>query len=297
MKLIRNALVYKASLPSATALTKHLEEHPFAEPLPNALGSIGFVARRENLVDTFPGGLAFSVRIDDKIIPAASVKAEVEKRTKVILEQTGRRRLSKNEKAELKEAVTLEFATRALVRTKVVTAFYDIDNQYLIVPVTSRKVADRIISLLIQAAGSVKTETIHVSDAKHGLTTRIQAWLEGDEYAFGDFNPSGEAALAMDGQKVAVKMLSLTNAKEGLQEALRDGFTISSIGLQSTDEMRFRLTEDFAFKAIDFPTVPNEEEIEDAWLHEASVQLLHVSDIVNQVVELLSYKEEQKEAA
>lgn len=299
MKLIKNALVYKAELPSATALEGHLSEKPFVDPLPLAAGSVGFVSRSgEGLVDSFHGGLAFTVRIDTKIIPGGAVKAELEKRSKQICEERGVRRLPKAERNDLKDVILAEFRVKALVKTAQVTCFYNREKQHLIVPTTSKTTAGIITSLLIEAVGSVKTETIHVSDVKHGLTTRMKAWLEDDADAFGDFSPATEVDLALHKQKLTVKMDQLTEARAGLRKAFDDGFTIKSMRLLAGNEASFKLTSDFEFKSIDFPPSPDvETQDEDQWRHEASVQTLNVSAVVDELCDMLGYKEEQQEAA
>ena len=302
VKLIKNALVYKAELPSAEALTTHLEEELFEEAEPMAAGSIGFVPRDGfTLVDTFPGGISFTVRIDEKIIPAGAVRTELEKRVKATCESMGLRRIGKAMRAEIKDGIIVEFRRKALIRSTHVICLYDTKNGYLVIPTTSRTTAGAITSLLVKAVGSVKTETIHVSDVKHGLTTRMNAWLSDDADAFGDFNPCEEVDLADGNQKVTIKMDSLTNARVGLEKAIRDGFTVKSMRLCAGNEVKFRLTSDFSFKSIDFPVLDVESsEIDDLWLHEASVQLLSFSAIVTELCDMFGYQEpeqEEKEAA
>jgi recombination associated protein RdgC len=242
------------------------------------------------LVQTFPGGLAFRVRIDQKIIPAATVKAEVEKRVEAAKVHTGRKP-GKALRAEMKHEVMDELCRRALVKTVAsITCFYDIANGYLIVPTSSKKIADVCTSLLVHAVGSVKTETINVSNVKHGLTTRMLRWLDDDAEAFGAFAPCDEAALAAEGRKVAVKMLSLQQARDGLKEALRDGLHVTSIGLHF-DGIDFRLTSDFTLKGIAFadPSVPEEEE--DLWAADAAIQAGKVSAVINELTAMLSYQD------
>lgn len=301
LKLIKNALVYKAELPHAEALAKHLEEKPFVDPEPMAAGSIGFVPRDGyTMVDVFHGGVSFMVRIDEKIIPAGAVRAELDKRAKEACESMGLKRLPKDEKAMIKDMIIAEFRHKALIKTTHVTCFYDIKHGHLVIPTTSKTTAGAITSLLIHAVGSVKTETIHVSDVKHGLTTRMIAWIEGDDEAFGEFYPCEEVALEQGSQKMTIKMDSISNANAAIKKAIGEGFKVKSMRLLAgASEVKFRLTSDFAFKAIDFPVPVETEDYEDAWKHEASVQLLNFSAIVNEMCEMFGYKEpeQEKEAA
>ncbi len=293
MKLIKNARVFKAVLPSASALEKHLAEKGFTEPLLAEAGSIGFIERDGfGWVTPFHGGLAFAVRIDEKIVPVGAINTALAKRVKEIEEREGIK-VGKKFRAELKNDVIVDLRCKALVKTAIITCFYDTKNNYLIVPTTSSAIAGRITGLLVQAVGSVKTETIHVSDVKQGLTTRMKAWLDDDESAFESFTPSGQVALALNGQRLTVKMTSLESASEGLQNAFTAGFEVKSIRLFDGESASFVMSSDFAFSSIEFPALAYEEHVEDQWQHEASVQVLSFSSIITKLCAMFAYKEEQ----
>jgi recombination associated protein RdgC len=297
-RLIRNALVYKATLPSVEALTKHLEEQAFEEPMAGQQGSIGFVPRDGyTMIDSFHGGFSFTVRIDEKIIPAAAVRTELEKRCKEVCDAMGLRRVGKKLKAELKDNIILEFRSKALVRTSHVTCFYDTKNGYLVIPTTSRTTAGKITSLLVHCVGSIKTETINISDVKNGLTTRLTAWMDDDQDAFAEFAPCDEVAMTRGNEKLTVKMDSLSNAENALRDAIKCNFTVKSMRFMAGTEVKFGLTSDFAFKGIDFPVSDAAQADDDIWLHEASVQLLSFSAIVKDLCDMLGYKEPEAEAA
>lgn len=74
-QLIKAATVYVADIPiDADTLHNHLAEKPFTECLQMQTRSVGFVPPSEgcSLVAEFPGGIAFRVRIDEKIIPGSA---------------------------------------------------------------------------------------------------------------------------------------------------------------------------------------------------------------------------------
>lgn len=87
MKLIKSAVTYKAEIPTdKAALIAHLAEQQFTECGELQLRSVGFVPVTDggDLVEAFAGGLAFRVRVDDKIIPSSAVKSAVEKQVQKI---------------------------------------------------------------------------------------------------------------------------------------------------------------------------------------------------------------------
>lgn len=301
MKLIKAAIVYKAELPTdLDALNEHLEERRFAPPLSLELRSAGFVAvtdEHSRLAASFPGGIAFRVRIDEKVLPGAVIKAEVAKTIATIQQEQGRKP-GRKERAEIKEGVMVDLAQRALVRTAAsLTCFYHSASGYLIVPTTSKKIADTCVTLLVAAVGSVKTETINVSEVKHGLTTRLKKWLGGDLDAFGAFSPCDQAALADGGKrKLTVKMGELQTAREGLTAAIERAFGVTSLGFEHKG-IEFRMTDEFRLKGLRRLEEEVATDDEDPWATDAMADVEATVGILDELTQMLAYKDETAEAA
>lgn len=294
-QLIKSATVYNAELPSAAQLLEHFAADVFAAPLALQAISVGFVPRDEDhgpLVESFPGGVAFTVRLDQKLLPSSAVKAELAKRVKLAEADTGRK-VGKKKKSELKGLVTDELLAVALVRTTVVTCFHHTKTNFLIVPTTNRKVARSIVSLLVNSVGSVKTTTIHVSEVKEGLTTRLKAWLGGDSEAFSGLFPTSDVVLEQDDRKVSVRMTDLTSAVGGLNEALNRGFTVKSLGLVFQAGTKLRLTNSFQLRCIEIANPPEDDGDGDMFAAEASLEVEEVTDAITFLCEMFGYKDEQ----
>ena len=292
-QLIKAAIVYNAELPTADLLNGHLLERNFSEILQLQTRSVGFVpiADGERHVAEFPGGLAFRIRIDEKIIPASVVQRELAKAIENIRIIEGRK-VGKHERIELKEGIFVNLAAHAFARTSIITCFYEIATMYLIVPTTSKRLSDIVLTQLVQAVGSVKTTTINVSGVQNGLTTRLKIWLEDRDDAdiFGAFEPCGEVALSQEKRRVTVKMSDLQDASSGLNEALSREFRVTSLGLAHKGETEFRLTDDFHLKGINFAHPPTEED--DVFSAEAALEVAAVSRIVTELCALLAYEDE-----
>lgn len=296
-QLIKAAIVYSAELPADEHLEQHLKENAFTEMTSLQLRSAGFAAFDSGLYTApFPGGVAFKVRVDEKIIPASALHQEVERMALETLRMTGRKP-GKKERKELKDAALLSLAVRAFSRTSIITCFYERATQYLIVPTTSKKLSDTINSTLVHAVASMKTTTINVSGIKHGLTARMAKWLENDDEAFGEFNPSGDASLAIEKRRITVKMGHLLTAKEGLQEAISKGFQVTSLGFCHTDTgVEFRLTDAFHFKGVVFLTEPGEAD--DWFAAQAAIEVAEFSKVITELCNMMAYQEpEEGEAA
>lgn len=297
-QLIKSATVYKADFGmDATALHNKLADHYFQECAPTQLRSVGFLPPGETcpMAAEFKNGFAFRVRVDQKSIPATVIKRYVDEQSAVIQQDTGRK-LSKKELAELKEEALYELAKQAFPRTAIITCFYQQTTGYLIIPTTSQKLADCITTALVKAAGSVKTETIHVSDVKHGLTTRLKDWAHGKEGAFGVFEPCAAAALQQGDRKISITMGSLNGAYQAIKEALASSFQVTSMGFTHDGDTEFRLTHDFKLKSIEFAHTDTEEEDGDdvpSFYAQATLEVDTVSAVITDMIEMIGHGKEE----
>lgn len=294
MKFIKNVLVYKAALPSAAAMRVHLAERPFSDPTSLQAQSHGFISvdRMFDLVSEFEGGYAFSWRIDEKVVPASAVAAELKKRCAAVEEDQGFPP-GRIQRRDIKNGVIEDFTARALIKSTPFTCFYDTKNQYLFIPTTSTSTADRIISDLIHATGSVKMSTIHVSDMKNGLTTRLKGWLaEFDDGHFGSFEPCDSVTLARGKETIGIKVDVLESAQVALRDALDSGFTVTAMRLSQGDSFSFGLTSSFRIKSIAQEIDSLELESHDErFVRQAAVELFSLSAVVTELCTLLGYRE------
>lgn len=304
MQIIKNATVYKASLPAIEAMEAHAAEVPFVPVLETMVHSAGFVpvVQTGELVTPLECGYALSVRYDEKILPQSVVKKVIAERAKAAEEATGAL-LDKEAYGELKEAVMAELISKALVKTSVISVFYHPETRLLIVPTTSKALANVVISLLIKACGAVETTTIHVSDLKGGLTTRLKNYVDGDDQAFDGFNIGYSCLLKLKSQKASFDLENLDTGRQGIREALDAGMSCERMELEH-GTMSFKLTKDFQLRGIDFfgeLTEAEEQEREDwdfamLWRSEAAIQLLQLVAAINAMCQLFGYKEGAEKA-
>jgi recombination associated protein RdgC len=299
--MIKNAFVYRADLPNELfTLHNHLSEASYIAPMSNEVGSHGFVppfGQSCTLVGKYHGGLVFSLRVDTKLMPASAINTEAKTRVATQLELTGRTRLSKIERADIKDQVRSEFCAKAIITTAVVNVFYDLESRFLIVATASKRLADMATTALVRAVGSMKTETINVSNVKHGLTTRLKAWLPnpdapeftGDLSAFGEFSPTGEVTLAdTERRKITIKSDTLTASEEALRVAINRGHSVTSISLGHGACTRFRLTSDFHLRGIDIPH--EEDPAGNDWEHEAAWEMTNIVPVMHDLCAMFAYQ-------
>ena len=302
MKLIKNAIVYRATLPTAEALAEHLAEKPFV-PVPELhASSSGFIPHptTEKLVSTFPGGLAFRLRRDFKPVSKSAIKLALTEQVEARAAELGHD-LSKEEADELLVAITTEALKNTLPERAELDAFYHIESRTLLLPTTNRDMANAMLAQLIEACGAVETSTIHVSDVKGGLTTRLRKYFEQDDKeAFAGFSIGDSVLMKGKQGRASFDLDNLDHARLGVIEALNGEMQAERLELCHADAVNFKLTKEFQLRGISYLGDEREEEPEfdtaaDLWRHTAGVQTLLLVATVNALCDLFGYQE--KEAA
>lgn len=297
---LKNAIIFKATLPEAELLSGHLNEVLFTAIAENEKSRAGFISNiiTGELVTPFNGGLSVSLRIDEKIMPSHVINKEVNERAAVIESQTGKK-LKRAERNAVKDIVISELCKKAFVKTTVINAYYNIEHAFLIVATGSKSFASLLVSYLVKAVGSIKTETIHISDIKHGLTTRLKRFTSDEKDAFDGFYIGDFVQLSRKGEQneVIKYAAEIDTIKSELADNLNDGFIVDQMCL-CTGDLSFLLTENFHFKRIntrDDVEYDDEDDIPYRWRHEAAVLTIFLTDVINRLCILLSYKPTEKE--
>lgn len=302
MKLIKNAIVYRASLPDAKALAMHLAEKPFTPVLESHQSSCGFIQHptTKDLVSQFPGGYAFRMRLDAKPISKRAIDLATWEKVQAQQEELGRE-LVREEVDAIKVALVEEAVKTTLPERAELDAYYHIESRTLLVPTTSKDMASRMLFMLIEACGAVETSTIHVSNIKGGLTTRLQDYFGNDNSeAFDGFKLGDSVVMKGKQGRASFDLDNLDHARAGLLEALKAEMQAERLELCHADTVNFKLTKDFHLRGISFIADESAEEvdIEDAtelWQHHAGMQVLLLVATVQALCDLFGYQE--KEAA
>ena len=306
MTILKSATVYVVDLPDAGAMRRHLAEMPHVDLTETMFARGGFVARDGaiSLVTDIAGGYSFRYRWDEKIMPQAAINAEVQHDLAKIVEchaDLSRQELKKL-KGEIREAVITRMLKVAFVKTTVVDVFYLPDRKYLVVPSVSKDFCSGLLYAVTQCVGSLKSSTIHISNLKLGITTKLRSDLVDVGYEQSAFYPfcCGDHInlVGEHGAKVTVSN-GIESAKQGVIDAISNGFMqVSCIELYAQDgASTFRLTSDFRFKSINLEISSEDEEIpaddiDGIWRSEAAVQLALFAGIVDDLCELMGYEPE-----
>lgn len=303
MKQLSNAIVFTAILPNAETLATHMAEVLHTPISENVRAAAGFRINdiTGELVTPLVGVNGFSIQLqyDEKVIPAAVVKTQVDEQVKIVEKETGFA-VNRKLKSEIKDNVLAALLPSALVKSTIVNAYYDTDSKYLVVDTTQKKFADVIINLLINCCGSVKTETINVNSVKLGLSAKVSASLNGDEEALNGFALGSSCKLIKRGtkEKTTYQDTDLELISETLKEDLAQGYEFDNAEMcRST--VSFTLTNKFFFKSFDYAMFRLDEDCKDdkaySFRYEAGVKMIHVVDIIKSMCDLVGYKESDSE--
>lgn len=298
MRLIKNAIVYRASLPVAAALALHLAEKPFTPVLESHQSSCGFIPHptTKELVSPFPGGYAFRMRLDVKPISKRAIDLAAWEKMKAQEEELDRE-LTREEVEAIKVALVEEAVKTTLPERTELDAYYHAESRTLLLPTTSKDISSRLMFLLIEACGAVETSTIHVSNIKGGLTTRLQDYFGNDNSeAFDGFKLGDSVVMKGPQGRASFDLDNLDHAKAGLLEALRAEMQAERLELCHADTVNFKLTKDFHLRGISFiaDESADEVDIEDAtelWQHHAGMQVLLLVATVQALCDLFGYQE------
>lgn len=300
-KHLKSALAYDVILPGVADTAQALGNRLHREITEREFETTGFHKCPETgeLVTPFPDpsrGFSFVLRHDAKIIPAAVVKAEVEKRLLKLKAEDGVVPRGA-EKRELAATVRQELAATALVKTTYTYAFYDAPSHTLFVSGTSKKAAGRLTGELVKAFGALKFSTVWFDGIKHGLTTRMSRWVDlvmaGEQFdaenAFDAFEPDGSVVLSGQGESVTLAVDDLTNHDRTLERLLGAGFDVSKVGLSYeefcvsfTVDVNFRLTRVYMPAEGDYHDDPHF-----AWRTDAAIRTAVLADISNKLTAML----------
>ncbi|HAJ4116475.1 TPA: hypothetical protein HLU11_13170 [Escherichia coli] len=305
MKLpkFRNAIVFRATLPSIEAIEVHLAEMPFEEIGETEFARSSFVPNpvTGELVTPITNGYAIVVRRDQKIIPAQVVAKEAQERFQNIENRSGEK-LKRQDRNAIICDVKVELCKQAFVKSSLVLALYNSEENLLIINTTNKNNASMVGAMLIKVVGSVKTETIHIDNIKNGLTTRLQNHLEDTKEAFGKFQVGDYIQLSRYAEHKEVLRYSADHSSVSteLSESLSSGFGVDQMEFWGMG-INFLLTEKFHFRRIDTQdnVYGDDDDKTYRWRHQAGTDMFQFSKVVNHLCDLFAYKEsqEQKPAA
>lgn len=244
---------------------------PDADTLAEALGRSGFtpvggldwfsegfaapVSFSPELV--FPAGetLRIALKKEEKVLPAGVIRDILEEKVAEIRD-TEARSVGRKEKQELKEQITDELLPRAFTRSSRTEALFDRQRGILLVNHASPAKAEALLTKLREALGGLEARLPAANQSPSSLMT---GWLlkGGGE---GGFELDDMCELKGSGDIVPTVRISKQDlTADEVAVHVKNGKTVTQLGLVWREQIAFVLTQDFTLKRVQYLDVLQEE--------------------------------------
>ncbi|KAA0875806.1 recombination-associated protein RdgC [Nitrincola tapanii] len=283
MKPFRNALIYRWQAPDTwneETLDAALAQHPFvpcSRHEQHRHGWIAPVSFSEECVFAKQGAQLISFLEEDKVVPAAALRDEVEQRVAVI-EDSEARKVYRKEREQIKDEVMLEFLPRAFSRRKVTRALLLAQEGWILIDAGSFKVAERLLNALREALGSLLVRPLAVNQAPASVMTQ---WLLDLNSQAPGFELEDECELRDTGEEAGIiRIKGQELMREEIQAHLQQGMQATRLALVWQEQLRFLLHADLSlhrFKLTDQYAEQQDQERSDDEQADAETQLVQMS--------------------
>jgi recombination associated protein RdgC len=225
-----------------------LAELEFSPCLPSMPFSIGWVAPVDE--DGAPlfyhgnGYVMLCMQVEEKILPAAVIKQELENRVKKIAKDEDRR-VRRQEKISLKEDVIISLLPRAFSKLTRIYGYIDIKNHWLILNTLHGSKTEKFMSLFKKSI----TEDIQPF-ALNKLAPEITQWLKADSYPK-EF--SIEKSCLLQDPKDQARVIRCQQQDlfaQCIQDLLKDGCEVNQLAMCWQDRVNFILAENFSVRSL-----------------------------------------------
>lgn len=277
-------------LPPATELEELMFEYAYTDIRPEQSATQGFISpfgrRNSNLLHQVGDNVLFAVRKEEKIVPPAAVRAALEKKELAYFEEHNES-MPKKLKKEIKEEIENSMIRTAFTKHSDTYAYFDRNNNRVIIGATSANLAEDVTALLRSALGSFPSIPWNheVQTAEH-----LSQWLRSGELPHG-FEFGGETKLDStgdDGGSIVVRKQDIQNDQI---ISLLETNDCTKIELLLTDHATFSVDTDLAIKRIQFADVVINNAIDDSsqdYAEQIDSNFVLWSGEINHIIEKLN---------
>ena len=246
------------NLPDAATVADKLAEAAFAPVQGLEWFSEGFAAPQAFSPElVFPADFTWGAALkkEEKVLPAAVIRDVLDEKVVQIQNAEGRS-VGRKEKQELKEQITDDLLPRAFTRSSRSLAVCDTRHGFLLINNASANRAENLLTRLREALGGLEARLPNTRQSPGSLMTE---WLLQGACA-GGFELDSDCELKGQGDVVpTVKVSKQDLTAEEVVQHVKNGKTVTQLGLVWRDQLAFILTQDFTLKRIQYLDVLQEE--------------------------------------
>ena len=213
--------------------------------------SAGWVApagrEATDLVHASNGRMMVCLRREDRILPAAVVREQVEEKAEAIGQAEGRT-VGRKERQRIKDEVITDLLPRAFTRSSHLYAYIDPAAGWVLVDSATAKKAEDLLSLLRQTLGSLRVKPLAVDRAPGAVLTRCLETAPDAGFALGD---ECELKEPVDqGGVMRGRRIDLASAE--VRSHLDAGMRVAKLAVEWQDRIGCVLCDDLAIRRLRF---------------------------------------------
>jgi recombination associated protein RdgC len=227
---------------------------PFSQGFSPPLGRLG-----TELVHSANGYTLICVRREERVLPPAVVREQVEDRIARVESMEGREVRSK-ERRRMRDEVTFELMPRAFTRSSHTFAYIAPREGWLVVDAVSEKKAE---DLLVLFGHAVKGFTVEPFEAERSPAAMLTNWIGGERLPSG-FELGDQCELrdpALEGALVRCQRQDLTAAE--VRSHLKAGKVAHQVALTFDARISFVLGADLGIRRLKFEAVDEFDELDE----------------------------------
>jgi len=193
------------------------------------------------------GFIMLCLKTQEKILPSSVINEQLLERLELLSEKESRK-ASKKEKLSMKEDIIHELLPRAFSRTKLLHAYIDVQQQWLIINSSSTTQAEAVINLIRKCLGSFPAIPLSTKNLPRALMTD---WLKNNPPL--PFKLGGECELTDNEEKsskISCKGQNLHD--EDIQSHLKIGVSVTQLSLHWDERVQCTLNDKLAIKKLKF---------------------------------------------
>ena len=252
----KNILFYRFSKPfelSSEELESKLIEAPFKPCGANDVYQLGWASplqkHSEQLVHVNQGYWMICLQKQERILPSSVVNEQVQEKVNEIEEQQ-HRKVTRKEKAELKEEITNILLPRSFTRTSRHYAYVGPSKGYMVLNTSSAKVADELTSYLRKTIGSLPIRLPAVKQAPASVMTH---WVTDPTSLPSNLSVGFECELTSNGEeKGSIKYKGLELDQEQIDQQIKSGMEVTKLAVDWRESISYLLGSDLSVKRIKF---------------------------------------------
>jgi recombination associated protein RdgC len=242
--IFKNLNIYRIQDAISQAdLNSYLSKSPFTACPPHQPESAGFqtVFGMETRVFSANDCHLFSLKVEEKVLPPAAVKAEYKK---ALQDQETRlaRKLNKSERDSLRESSKEAMYPRAFCKPSEVWAYIDCRAKLLVINTTSPKTADGLAKTI---KGCLPSKYLMPLKPNGDISALLTDWLTRDDIPAPFIK--GSKCEIVDGEGT-IRYKNRHLSDEHLQEYLRAQMKATTLSMGVPERVDFVLTTDFVIK-------------------------------------------------